>query len=374
MTATQRSRWGRLAWALVLVLAMVTLAACGGSGTSSQGGGSAQPSGQDSAAEEPAETGAEPQPEPVEPIDVTIGIGGQGSLVYLITTLAQQLGYYEEEGLNVELVDFQGGSRALEALLGGSVDVVSGFYDHTIQLAAQGRQLKAFVTMLRYPGLVLIVSPATSKNIQSIEDLKGAIVGVTSPGSSSHLFVNYLLVKHGLTPDDVSATAIGTTSSAIAAMEQGQVDVGSMIDPAVTQLLNRHPEARILADTRTGEGVREVFGTETYPAAVFYTDAAWLERNPEAARRLARAVVRALEWFHSHSSQEVADAMPAEFRGEDPDLYVAAIEQVRQMFTTDGRMEPDGPEAVKEVLSMFIEEVGQADIDVTQTYTNEFLP
>ncbi|HEX6989243.1 MAG TPA: ABC transporter substrate-binding protein, partial [Bacillota bacterium] len=305
----------RPAWAVALVLALVTLAACGGGGDASPGAG--EPAGE---AGDSGSAGGEtpsPAPEPaeaVEPIDVTIGIGGQGALVYLATTLAQQLGYYEEEGINAELIDFQGGSRALEALLGGSVDVVSGFYDHTIQLAARGRQLKAFVTMLRYPGLVLAVSPATDKQIESIADLKGAILGVTSPGSSSHLFVNYLLVKNGLTPDDVSATAIGATASAVAAMDQGQVDVGSMVDPAVTQLLHRHPDLRILADTRTGEGVREIFGTSSYPAAVLYSHASWLDENPEAARRLARAIARTLEWIHSHSAQEIADMMPANFR------------------------------------------------------------
>ena len=73
-------------------------------------------------------------------------------MVYLPTTLAQELGFYKEEGLDVELQDFAGGAKALQALVGGSADVVSGFYDHTIQMAAEGRELVAFVTMLRYPG------------------------------------------------------------------------------------------------------------------------------------------------------------------------------------------------------------------------------
>lgn len=363
MKRLQASRWLRAAWVLGLALALVVAAGCGAGQQPPSSGSAGESGGTDSGSES----------EPLEPIDVTIGIGGQGALVYLATTLAQQLGYYEEEGINAELVDFQGGSRALEALLGGSVDVVSGFYDHTIQLAAQDRQLKSFVTMLRYPGLVLIVSPATKKQIDSIEDLKGAIVGVTAPGSSTHLFANYLLVKHGLTPDDISVSAIGATASAVAAMEQGQVDAGVLVDPAVTQLVARHPDLKILADTRTGEGVREAFGSDTYPAAVLYSHSSWLEENPEAARRLARAIVRTLEWIHTHSAEEIAAKMPENFRGDDPELYAAAIENVLDMFSPDGRMEPGGPEAVKEVLSMFIPEVKEADVDVTQTYTNEFL-
>ena len=73
------------------------------------------------------------------------------------------MGFYKEEGLEVELQDFEGGAKALQALVGGSADVVSGYYDHTIQMAAERRELVAFVTMLRYPGLVLVAlrKPAT---------------------------------------------------------------------------------------------------------------------------------------------------------------------------------------------------------------------
>jgi NitT/TauT family transport system substrate-binding protein len=61
---------------------------------------------------------------------VRIAIGGQSQMIYLPTTLAQELGYYREEGLDVELEDFAGGAKALQSLVGGSADVVSGFYDH----------------------------------------------------------------------------------------------------------------------------------------------------------------------------------------------------------------------------------------------------
>jgi len=307
-------------------------------------------------------------------LDVTIGVGGQASLVYLPTTLAQQLGFYAEEGLNVTLQDFQGGSKALEALMGGSVDVVSGFYDHTIQMAAKGQKLRAFVTMLRYPGVVLAVSPRTNKNINSISDLKGAVVGVSAPGSSTHLFLNYLLAKEGMNPEtDVSVIGIGLSGTAVAAMEQGEVDAAVLTDPAVTQLGQRNPNLKILADTRTAEGVKQVFGTESYPASVLYARADWLEQNPEVARRLARAIQRTLQWIQEHDAKEIAEKMPPEFRGEDLDTYVKAIEHTIPMFSPDGVMHEDGPPAVKEVLSLSIEEVRKANINLDQTYTNEFV-
>src|SRR5262245_16405117 len=114
--------------------------------------------------------------EPSRGSRVRLAIGGQTQMVYLPTTLAQELGFYKDEGLDVELQDFQGGAKALQALVGGSADVVSGFYDHTIQMAAEQRELIAFVTMLRYPGLVLVTSPQAAAEVTSIEALKGRVV------------------------------------------------------------------------------------------------------------------------------------------------------------------------------------------------------
>src|SRR5580658_6562297 len=90
---------------------------------------------------------------------VTIAVGGGGCLCYLPTVLAIQLGEFERAGVAVELVDLKGGSDALRAVLGGSADVVSGYFDHCINLAAKKQELTAFVVYDRYPGEVLVVSP-----------------------------------------------------------------------------------------------------------------------------------------------------------------------------------------------------------------------
>src|SRR3954451_16548465 len=89
---------------------------------------------------------------------LTIAIGGGSCLCYLPTVLAKQLGEYDKAGLAVELVDLKGGSDALRAVLGGSADVVSGYFDHCVNLAAKKQELQAFVVYDRYPGLVLVVS------------------------------------------------------------------------------------------------------------------------------------------------------------------------------------------------------------------------
>jgi len=308
-----------------------------------------------------------------EPGKVTLAVGGQTALVYLPTTLAQELGYYEDEGLDVEIQDFEGGSEALQSLLAGSATVVSGFYDHTIQMAAEGREIMSFVTILRYPGLVLTVSPE-AEGISSVKDLDGGTVGVTAPGSSTDLFLKFMLAKNDMAPDAASAVAIGATSTAVAAMERGQVDAGVMLEPAVSALEERAGgELTVLADTRTPEGVKEVFGTETYPATVFYSTVEWVEDNPETAQGLVNAIVKTLEWIDGHSPEEIVQKMPESFRGGDPAVYLEGTRNTLPTFSSDGVMEEQGPKAVLEVLSLSLEEVKNADIDLTKTYTNEFV-
>jgi sulfonate transport system substrate-binding protein len=305
---------------------------------------------------------------------VRIAVGGQNQMVYLPTTLAQELGFYRDEGLDAELQDFAGGAKALQALVGGSADVVCGFYDHTIQMAAEGRELIAFVTMLRFPGLVLLTSPQTAGTVTRIEDLKGRVAGVTTAGSSSQMLLTYMLQRHGVAPADVSVTAIGSAATAVAAIEHGKVAAGMVADPAFTLLTRRNPGVRVLADLRTAAGVNEALGAHMYPASVLYAKGDWIRANRDTTERLARVMTRTLAWMQAHPPQEIADRMPRSFRGEDDGLYVDALKASMPMFSPDGLMEAAGADIVRTLLASSMEKVRTATIDVSKTYTNEFVP
>jgi NitT/TauT family transport system substrate-binding protein len=302
---------------------------------------------------------------------VRIAIGGQNQLIYLPTTLARELNFYRDEGLDVELQDHAGGSKALQALVGGSADVVCGFYDHTIQMAAEQRSFVSFVTMLRFPGLVLVTSPRST--VTKIEDLKGRVAGVTTTGSSSHMLLTFLLHRNGLAADAVSVTGIGGAATAVAAVEHGTVDAGMMSDPSFTILQRRNPGVRVLADLRHAEGVKEAFGTSTYPASVLYAKGEWIQANRDAAARLARAIVRTLDWMQKHTPEEIAAKTPPDFRGEDQALYVDALKNTMPMFSPDGLMAADGAEAVHTLLKQSLDKVRNTTIDMSKTYTNEFI-
>jgi NitT/TauT family transport system substrate-binding protein len=303
---------------------------------------------------------------------ITIAIGGGACLCYLPTVLAKQLGEYEKAGLAVELVDLKGGSDALKAVLGGSADVVSGYFDHCVNLAAKKQELQSFVVYDRYPGFVLVVSPSHNAEIKSIKDLAGKKVGVSAPGSSTDFFLKYLLKKNGVDATNVAVIGVGLGATAVAAMEQGQIDAAIMLDPAVTVLQGSHSDLRILSDTRTQKDNQAVFGGD-YPGGALYTTTAWIASHDKEVQALTNAIVNTLKWIHSHSPEDIMAKMPPEMVGKDKALYLAALKNTIPMYSETGLMDPKGADAVLAVFSQSSPEIAKANIDVTKTYTNKYV-
>jgi sulfonate transport system substrate-binding protein len=303
---------------------------------------------------------------------ITIAIGGAGCLCYLPTVLAEQLGEYRKAGVEIELVNFKGGSQALTAVIGGSADVVSGYYDHCVNLAAKNQNLQAFVVYDRYPGLVLGVSPKHTSEINSVKDLAGKKVGVSAPGSSTDFFLKYLLFKNGVSPDSVAVIGIGLDATAVAAMEQGTVDAAVMTDPTPTLLQGKFSALKILSDTRTQADTVSVFGGE-YPGGALYTRGDWIAKHEKETQALTNAILATLKWIHSHSPEEIMAKMPEDLVGPDKALYLAALKNTIPMYSTTGRMDPKGAEAVLSVFSQSSPDVAKAKIDLSKTYTNKFV-
>lgn len=303
---------------------------------------------------------------------LTIAIGGAGCLCYLPTVLAEQLGEYRKAGLEIELVNFKGGSQALTAVIGGSADVVSGYYDHCVNIAARNQNLQAFVVYDRFPGLVLGVSPRHTGEIASVKDLAGKKVGVSAPGSSTDFFLKYMLTKAGVAADAAAVISVGLDATSVAAMEQGTVDAAVMLDPTPTLLNAKYPPLRILSDTRTADDTLAVFKGE-YPGGALYSRGDWIAKHEPETLALTTAMLATLKWIHAHSAEDIAARMPAEFVGTDRDLYVAALKNTLPMYSTTGRMDPKGAEAVLTMFSQSSPEVARAKIDLSRTYTNRFV-
>jgi len=292
---------------------------------------------------------------------------------YLPAYLARELGYFEAEGLSVDIQDLPGGAKNIQAMLGGSADLIGAVYEHTLWLAAENRHTRCFVLFIDRPGLMLVVSPLAAKTVRSIADLKTKNVGVATPGSQSHFFVNHLLEKNKMSAGDVSVVGIGMGSAAVAAIERGKVDAAAVTGSAIAVLQRRHPGLVVLANGCTAEGVKELFGLTSYPTHGLLAPDAWLKANPATALRLAKAVQRASRWIRKQTAENILAKLPPAYRMEDPAADIDAIRMTLPMMSADGKIKKESAEAVRRVLSSSLEKVRDSHFDITSTYTNQFV-
>ena len=300
---------------------------------------------------------------------LTIAVGGKNLFYYLPLTIAEQLGYFKAEGLDVTIVDFAGGSRALQAVVGGSADVVSGAFEHTINMQFKGQPMRAFVLQGLAPQIVLGVNPKTMANFKTVADLKGKKIGVTAPGSSTNVMVNFVLAKAGLKPSDVSIVGVGAGNGAVAAMRAGQIDAISNLDPVIT-LLQRSGDLKIVSDTRIVSEAEKVFGGPM-PAGCLYCPQSFLDRNPNTAQAMANAMVRANMWIQKAGPGDIIKTVPESYFLGDRALYLAAFSRAREAWAPDGVMPEAGPGNVARVLQRFGDTSLSNKTDLAQTYTNE---
>ncbi|MFT4001219.1 MAG: ABC transporter substrate-binding protein [Rhizobium sp.] len=301
---------------------------------------------------------------------ISIMVGGYEKQIYLPAKLAESLGYFKDEGIEVELLNESAGVDAENQLLAGAVQGVVGFYDHCVDLQAKGKFIKSVVQFSQAPGEVELVS-AKHPEIKSFADLKGKSVGVTGLGSSTNFLTLYMASKAGLSPADVTPVPVGAGQTFIAAMQQDAIQAGMTTEPTISRLL-KTGEAKVLVDLRTLKGTEEALGG-TYPAASLYMDAAWVDAHKEDVQKLANAFVKTLRFINTHSAAEIADKMPKDFYVGDKDGYIKALEEGKEMFTPDGVMPEDGPKTVLAVLSQFSKNVKGKTIDLSKTYTTEFV-
>ena len=301
---------------------------------------------------------------------LTVAVGGKNLFYYLPLTIAEQLGYFKDEGLQVEIPDFAGGSKALQALAGGSADVVSGAYEHTINMQAKNQAIEAFVLQGRAPQIVLAVSTKTMPDFRTIADLKGKKIGVTAPGSSTAMMVSYVLAKAGLKPSDVSFVGVGASAGALTAIKSGQVDAIANLDPVIT-MLQRDKLIKVVADTRTLKDTQAVYGGPM-PAAVLYTQSKFIAENPNTTQALANAMVHALRWLQKAGPSDIVKTVPESYLLGDRALYLAAWENVRQAMSPDGVMPEAGPATALRMLESFEPSLKGKKIDLAKTYTNAF--
>ncbi len=302
---------------------------------------------------------------------ITLGVGGKTSLYYLPLTIAERLGHFKEQGLDVTINDFRGGAQSLQALAGGSVDVVTGAYEHTIRMQAKGQDVRALIELGRFPGIVLGIRKDRANAYKSPADLKGMKIGVSAPGSSTNFFVMYMLAKAGLKPTDASYIGVAIGPSVIAAVIKGEIDAISNLEQMMTKL-ELEGQIKVVADTRTEEGTRAIFGGSN-PAAVLYAKQDFIARNPNTVQALVNAFYKTLKWLESATPEQVTATVPEEYWLGDRALYTAAVKANKPAYSVTGVIPAAGIKSASDMLVAFDDELKNAKVDVAKTFDDRFV-
>ena len=300
---------------------------------------------------------------------VKLGVANKSHLYYLPLTLAERRGYFRDYGLNVVISDFEGGAQSLDALLEGTVDVVTGAYEHTLRMQAKGQDVRALIELGRFPGIVLALRK--DQPYRSAADLRGLKIGVTAPGSSTHFFVLYLMAKAGLKPTDASFVGVGGGPAAVAAVANGDVDAISNLDPVITRL-QQDGLIRIAVDSRFPRVNYEIFGG-TNPAAVLYAKQAFIAANRNTVQALVNGLYKTLKWIATATTDEIVGTVPPEYFLGDREVYVKALRANLLVYSKNGLITRQGMHSALAMLSAFDPELKDAKIDLDKTFDDRFV-
>ncbi|HEX8032710.1 MAG TPA: ABC transporter substrate-binding protein [Ktedonobacterales bacterium] len=336
-------QWSKRFFVPAIVILTVILAACGTTSTN---------------------TGSGPQR-----ASLKIMVGGLSKQIYLPNKLAERLGYFNEQNLDVTLIDEASGQSSEQEVLAGGVQAGSGSYNHTIELQAAGKKMECVVQLDIAPGEAEVVS-SKATGISTPADLKGKNLGVTERGSGTETLTRAILQKAGVSPNSASYIPVGAGNTFIAALQQGKIDAGMTTEPTISRVVSTGA-GKVLVDMRSPQSTQQALGGN-YPFICVFMKNDYVAANKDVVQRMVNAYVKTLKWINTHTAAEIADKMPADYYAGDKSLYVTALDNQKAIFSPDGTMPSDGPQTVLGIEQQIGAVKQSQTIDLTQTYTNQF--
>ena len=306
----------------------------------------------------------------VQTISLKVMVGGLSKQIYLPNMLAKQLGYFNDQHLDVTMIDEGSGQASEDEVLAGNVDAGSGAYVHPMVLNAAGKKIETICQFGIAPGEAEVIDARKAGSIQSPNDLKGKNLGVTELGSGTHTLTLAILGKAGIDPTKEHFVAVGAGDTFIAAIDHQTIDGGMTTEPTISRLTSSG-KGKVLVDLRTPESTRAALGGD-YPFIGIFAKNDWVNSNKDAAQRLVNAYVKTLKYIHSHTAAEIAAKMPAEYYAGNQALYVNALQNQISIFGTDCKMPAGGPETVMKIQQAYVPSFKGKTANLSETYTNEF--
>ena len=246
------------------------------------------------------------------------------SLSWFPIHLTREKGFYRTEGLDVDYVIMKP-QIAMQALIAGDVGYTTAL-GSTIRAAFRGVPLRVVMTIADKPLFALIAKPG----INSVEDLKGKLLGISSFGASTDTYARALLRRFKLIPNqDVKIIALGGGMNRIAAMEAGAIDA-ALIEAPYNVMLERKGFRKILF---VGDLIPS-------PLAGFGTRLEKIQKQPDEVQRLVRATLRGIQFAKSNKQESVRSIM--KWTDMDQGLAEGSYEMAAAGWSNSGAASPQG--------------------------------
>jgi len=276
--------------------------------------------------------------------------------------VGMRYGVFQQEGLEIEELNFTGGAKVAQAVAAGAVDIsLSGGPD--MAYATKGAPQMAIATITASPAFMGI-SVGAQSTARSIDDLKGKKIGVTSNGSLTYWLVEELSRTKGWTTERdraVPTVVGGSPTSAFAALKSGAVDASIGSVQQGYQLEERH-EGRILLNVSEYVKRLELFVT--------FASSAIIAQNADAVRRFLKGWYETVAFMKSHRAETVQVSM--DVIGLSRSLAERSYDSLIGQFSTDGKFEPN---ALDKLVASFVDlKLVDSAVDVSKLYTEQFLP
>ncbi|WP_175821235.1 ABC transporter substrate-binding protein [Burkholderia sp. BCC0419] len=307
------------------------------------------------------------QAAPAQPLRLMTG--GAAKLIYLPVILADRLGYFRREGLDVRIMSLPSGIDVSTELVAGAIEGAVGYYDHVVALQSRGMDVQSVIVLGQSAGVIELASAANG--IRTMTDTRGRRLGVTGFGSSTYVLTRYLAKRAGLASDAYTVIPLAAEPAFERAMTSGDIDVGMTEEPTATRLLAR-AVVRPLVDLRSVADTRARLGG-SYVGACIYMRREWIDAHPDETARLVRAVQAALDFIRTHDEADIEAAVPESLKGGDRGTYHKALTIMKSAFSSTGRMPPDAPQTVLAIVADVDADVMPHHVDLTRTWTNRFV-
>lgn len=318
--------------------------------------------------------GAAPVQAQLKPLRITIPVE---SLTFYPIFVAQDKGFFRQEGYTFEIIVTQGDGPDVDALIAGSVEFTATPPHRLLSAYEQGKPLLAVVNLMNRNGINCFMNKAVADRLaitektplaEKLKKLKGLTIGATRPGAFTYQLATHYVKRAGLEPQkDVKIIGAGGGPAMLAAVENNKIDIGCISSPTPELGVHRGKAIMWINNTRAQDPEFTEFLMET-----LYVRPDWARQNADTVRAVARALVKALRFIADGPESEHMEILKARFKAVPDDVLKASLVNTRSAVDPTGRINQKGVDAnVK-----FLKEAGllKSDIPWTAVTTNEYLP